>query len=136
MLAIRSVDAAKAVPLFWGFDDVQLPPSRWETYCREKGLSALVAERDGELMGFAVTASSPSALHILGLEGVTPVCRVLLNRMVRVAGERDMTAWLPRDRPDIHRMVRRLGFVQRRAGNFQGRPSRYYHWDRNGDVLT
>jgi hypothetical protein len=37
MLEVRLVDAAKAVPQFWGFSDAQLPPSSWETYCREKG---------------------------------------------------------------------------------------------------
>ena len=41
MLKVLVVDAAKAVPLFWGFYDVQLAPSSWETFCREKGLSAL-----------------------------------------------------------------------------------------------
>jgi hypothetical protein len=136
MLEVRLVDAAKAVPLFWDFDDAQPDPSSWEGYCRERGLSALVAECDGELMGFAVTASCPRFLHVLDLKGDTSACGVLLGRLVKLAGERDMTAWLPLGRPELHRMVRRLGFVHRRAGNFQGRPSCYYRWDRNGDVRT
>ena len=136
MLEVRDADAAEVVSLYWGFDDVQLAPSSWESYCRERGLSALVAECDGELMGFAVTASCPRFLHVLDLEGDTSACCVLLGRLVRLASERGMTAWLPLGRPELHRMVRRLGFVHRRAGNFQGRPSCYYRWDRNGDVRT
>jgi hypothetical protein len=115
---------------------VQLAPSSWETFCREKGLSALVAERHGELMGFAVTESCPRALHILDLEGDTKACRLLLDRMVMLAGERDMTAWLPLGRPDLHRMVRRLGFARSRSGNYQGRASCFYYWERNRDVRT
>jgi hypothetical protein len=133
MLEVRVVDAAKVVPLFWGFYDVQPAPSSWETFCREKGLSALVVERHGELMGFAVTASYPHALHILDLEGDSSACRLLLDRMVMLAGERDMTAWLPLGRPDVHHMVRRLGFVRSRAGNWA---SCFYHWERNRDVRT
>ena len=101
-----------------------------------KGLSALVAERDGELMGFAVAESCPRALHILDLEGDTKACRLLLDRMVMLAGERDMTAWLPLGRPDLHRMVRRLGFARSRSGNYQGRASCFYYWERNRDVRT
>jgi hypothetical protein len=87
-------------------------------------------------MGFAVAESCPRALHILDLEGDSPACRLLLDRMVRLAGERDLTAWLPPGRPDLHRMVRRLGFVQSRSGHLQRRSSRFDRWDRNRDVRT
>jgi hypothetical protein len=113
-----------------------MTPLSWEDYCQEKGLSALVAERDGELVGFAVAESSPRVLYILNLEGDTPACRLLLDSLVLLAGERDMTGWLPLDRPDLHRMAQRLGFVQSQEGDFQGRPSCLYRWDRNKDVRT
>ncbi len=136
MVVIRRVDAVKAVPLFWGIGDAPSAPLCWEDYCQEKGLSALVAEHQGELAGFAVAESQPRALHILNLEGDTPVCRLLLNRLVMLAGERDMTGWFPLDRPDLHQLARHLGFVRSCRGNFQGRACCHYCWDRNQDVRT
>jgi hypothetical protein len=52
-------------------------------------------------------------------------CR-LLGRLVRLAGERDMAAWLPES------MARRLGFVRAARETFRSRTTLFYVWDRNG----
>ncbi len=129
MLTIRSVDPTQAVP-----DDLGMTPREWLAYCRERGLIAFAAEADDDLVGFAAAESDHHAVHILILEGDADACRVLLDRLVRLAGERDMSGWIPADRRDIRRLVRRLGFVRVGEAEAGGRPSHFYYWCRNDDV--
>jgi hypothetical protein len=135
MLTIRSVDPARAVPVFLGIpDDGSLTPAEWDALCKERGLLALAAERDGELVGFAIAESHPQGVPIFNLEGDSHTCRLLLDRLTRLAGERNVSAWVPIDRPDVRRMVERRGFVRLAKGGPEGRPSDFDHWNRNADV--
>jgi len=135
MLTIHTVDTLEAIALFSDSpppDD--LSPAECEAYCRERGLVALVAEEGAMLAGFAVAESNAQAVHFIALEGGTDACRVLLHRLVRLAGERDVCGWCPAYRRDIQGMLRRLGFTRRQAGSCAGKPAHFYHWSRNEDV--
>ena len=129
MLVIRRVDPAQALPAFWG-----LPPRPWHAYCTRRGLLTFTAEQDGDLTGYAVAESHPRAVYVLDLVGDIQICRLLLDRLVRAAGERDVAGWFTMDRPDLGRVLVRLGFARVAREDFHGRPSHYYHWHRNRDV--
>lgn len=129
MLTIRSIDLTEAVP-----DDLDVTPREWLAYCRERGLVALAAEWDEEPVGFAVAESRPRSVHILKLEGHTRTCLLLLDRLTRLAGERNVGVWVPIGRFGMRRMLKRLGFARRAAGEREGGPAYFYHWNRNQDV--
>jgi hypothetical protein len=136
MLHIHTVDPSTAVILIGDLPPLTdyLSPGEWEAYCKDRGVFALVAEREGDLVGWAVAESSPRSLDILRIEGGTDVCRLLLGRLVRVAGERDLSGWVARDRPDVRRLFKRLGFFKGGRCIRDGVPSCFYFWDRNADV--
>jgi hypothetical protein len=119
LLTVHRIDLA---------DIVSDEPEEWLADCRERGVVALAAERDGEPAGFAVAASDQQAVYVLKLEGDAGTCRLLLDRLVRFAGERDMAACEQAGRPDIVRMFQDLGFVRHGGGPC------FYHWDRNANV--
>jgi hypothetical protein len=129
MLTIRSVDLTEVVP-----DDLDVTPKEWLAYCRERGLVALAAEWDEEPVGFAVAESRPRSVHILKLEGDTRTCLLLLDRLTMLAGERNVGVWVPIDRLDVRRMLKRLGFARRAGGEREDGPAYFYHWNRNADV--
>jgi hypothetical protein len=125
MLIIRAADPSEFLPL---------TPRQRDALCARRGLLALAAERGAARLGYAVAESHPQAVHFLDLDGDTETCRALLSRLVRVAGERNMSGWVPRERADVRRLLRRLGFVRLGKGRFRGRPSYLYFWDRNEDL--
>ena len=80
MLTVRTIDNTDTVALLSGSR-----PIKGQDH---EGVFALVAEEQGELAGFAVARSCPKAIVFFGLEGDTKTCRLLLERLVRRAGER------------------------------------------------
>src|ERR1700732_3300481 len=92
MLVIRQVDPARALPAFWSTSpSCGVKPSHWAAFCEHRGYVAFAAEREGNRVGFAVAESRPNVLHVLDLEGDAKVCGRLLERLVMLAGERDMS---------------------------------------------
>jgi len=131
MVVIRSVDPVEAVPLFLCMPEETLLPPEWPLYCKERGLLALVAEVDGELVGFAVAESHRQVVHILSLEGDGSACRLLLERLVRLAGERDVSGWFAAERTDILDSVEQRGFAHRGRADLDGRLMYFYAWEQN-----
>jgi hypothetical protein len=129
VLAIRRVDLTRAVP-----DHPNLTPTQWLAFCQERGLVAFTAERDQGPVGFAAAESDATAVHVVLLEGDADACRVLLDRLVRLAGERDLSGWVPVDRPDLRGLFEGLGFFCSAQAEPGGRPSWFYYWCRNEDV--
>src|SRR5262249_13511520 len=107
-------------------------PGQWKRTCSRMGLLAFAAEEDGTLLGFTLAETGPKSVHFLDLEGDAGTCRLLLDRLVRAAGERDVSGWVPAARHDLRGLVVRLGFAVQAADDFRGRPCRLYYWDRNG----
>ena len=134
MLVIRSVDPSYAVGLFTEpLSCDAMTPAECREFCRERGLIALAADvaDEDDLAGFAVAESDPKAVHFLMLEGDTETCRSLLDRLVRLAGERDVSGWCPIDREDVQRLLEGRGFVRKYRDRFFGCPCYLYHWNRN-----
>ena len=135
MLVIRKVDPSFAVGLCTeSLTAEDMTPGQCEAFCQEKGLVALAAERDDDLAGFAVAESSPKAVHFLMLEGDSATCRILLDRLVRLAGERDVSGWCPVGCGNIRKLLEERGFTRTQRSRFLGCPCFLYHWHRNADV--
>ena len=135
MLVLHPVDLADAIALFCEDPPLSaMTPTQCAAFCKERGLLGFAAEEDGELAGFAVAESHPRRLEVLNLEGTAPACRLLLHRLVLLAGERDVSGWFPAGRPDVLRMVEEVGFRRQFRDDSQGRPAYLYYWSRNEDV--
>ena len=135
MLVIHSVDPTTLIPaLILMAEGAEMTPAQWKSYCEGRGLMAFAAEQDGDLAGFAVGESCPHRIHIRRLEGDTDTCRLLFDRLVMAAGERNLSGWVPDDRPDLLRMFRRRGFVRGGQGHPEDRTAHFYFWDRNADL--
>jgi len=100
-----------------------------ETFCRQLGLVGLVAEREGDLAAFAVAESHPRVLHVANLEGEPDASRLLLVRLMRLAGERDVSVCCSVERQDLQEVIEEMGFAQQH----QDRHSCYYLWRQNVD---
>ncbi|MFO0845813.1 MAG: hypothetical protein U0797_26095 [Gemmataceae bacterium] len=132
MLVLHRFNPADVAALLPGVPgQAGMTPAEWEAYCDERGLLAFAAEEDGELVGLALAESGPQAVHVLAADGRPDACRLLVERLVRLAGERDVTAWCPEDKGDLRETLRGLGFVDLHRGDFLGRPSHYYRLGRN-----
>jgi hypothetical protein len=81
-----------------------MTPAQTALYLR-RGLVAFGVEENGQLAGLSIAESRPRGVHILGMEGRTGACLLLLERLVRFAGERDLSAWCPASRPDVRHML-------------------------------
>ena len=131
-MVVHMVDPVLSIPRFSGLAEfINLPPMAWDFLCQTRGLVALAAEQDEELMGFAVAESIPQVLHILTLKGDPNCCRLLLQRLVMLAGECDVSGWFPLDQAEVRKVLKRLGFV---PYTFQSEHSCYYRLNRNQDV--
>jgi hypothetical protein len=129
MLTIRPIDPTQVEP-----EEAGLTRAEWLAFCRERGLVAFAAERGEELVGLAVAETDAKVVHVAILEGDTNTCHALLDRLVMLAGERDMSGWVPVDRLDVQRLAEQLGFVRVATGDFEGVPSSLYYWSRNADL--
>lgn len=132
MVFIRSVDPVKAVPqlLCTFIEDGQLPPE-WTSFCKERGLVVLVAEAEGELLGFTIAESHPNVVHVLSLEGDDLVCHLLLQRVARLAGERNLSGWFPIDQATVLARPEWQGFTRHCLADIEGRLSFFCYWERN-----
>ena len=127
MLSIHPVDLSDALELFCESPPLEgMTPTQCAAFCRRRCLVAFAAERDDNLVGFAVAESDPNGVAVLNLEGDIDACRLLLGRLVRLAGERDVTSWCPADRPDVVELLEARGFSRECRDDFLARPSFLY----------
>jgi hypothetical protein len=129
MLTIRRIDPTQVES-----EEGDLTRMEWLAFCRDRGLVAFAAERGEELVGLAAAESDAKVVHVAILEGDTGTCHALLDRLVRLAGERDMSGWVPLGRPDVRRLILRLGFAPVASADIDGVPSCLYYWSRNADL--
>jgi len=127
MFIIKPVDPVEFYPLFRGVEPAaDLPPDQWAAACKERGFLAFLAIRDEAFAGYAVAESNPKVLEILDLDGDTYTCRFLLERLVRLAGERNVSSRCPVTRTDVQKMLHWLGFAWRGVDDGQGWPCHLY----------
>jgi hypothetical protein len=129
MVTIRRIEPTQVEP-----EGAGMSRAEWLAFCLDRGLVAFAAEEGREVVGLAAAETDAKVVHVAILEGDTGACHALLGRLVRLAGERDMSGWVPADRCDVRRMAEHLGFVRVATGDFEGVPSFLYYWCRNADV--
>jgi len=128
MFVICTVDVAEAIALFYeNTTFARMTPAQCKAFCQERGFLALVAEEDDMYAGLAIAESTPKALHVLKLEGCDDACRLLLERLMRIAGERDVSGRCQADQAGMREMFQAKGFLEL----FQEGCQCYYYWDRN-----
>ncbi len=126
MLTIHPLQASDVACL--GMRDLRghVAPSEAAAYCRQRGLFGLAAKQDGRLTGLAVACSHPEALVVTGLRGTPRACRLLLRRLTRQAGERDLSVWCPTRCRRLAKLLGNAGFVLVYESRFQGEPAFLY----------
>src|SRR5262245_21652040 len=96
VVVIHRLDTSEATALFTNTPpEAAMTPSQWRSFCLEGGLLAFAAEDEGQFVGLALAESHPRVVKVLAVAGREDACRLLLERLVRLAGERDMSAWCP-----------------------------------------
>jgi hypothetical protein len=123
MFTVRTIHDTDTIALLCGS-----PPL---TEADHEGVFALAAEERGELVGFAVARSCPKAICFFGLEGDPRTCRFLLQRLVRLAGERDVCGWCSARRADLRRLLEQMSFARQECEPLSDRPMNFYYLDQN-----
>jgi hypothetical protein len=124
MLTLRNIHPEAVQSLLPGAPDRgRMTPQEWEAFVHRASPVAFVAEEEGKMVGFVFAESHPTLVHVLFLEGTAVACRLLLERIVRLAGERNMAGRFPIDRPDLLAILDLAGFKRRFKDEFWGRPS-------------
>jgi hypothetical protein len=132
VLTVHELDPADAAELFPdGLAEAGIDPSRWEAGCAAGEFVVFVAERDEDAVGFAVVSSNPRRLRLAALGGDGAAAGALLDRVVPAAGERDVSAWCPADRPRLGDLLRRRGFARVGQSDRGGPPLYLYKLSRN-----
>lgn len=131
MLAVFHLNITDVTSKFCQFPGDGVEWTGWNAFCRERGLFALVADADGTPVGLTVAESTPEVVRFLALEGNAAACSLLLERLLRMAGERDVGGWCPTDRYDLRGLLDGAGFRRRTESDCRGQPCCYYHLSRN-----
>src|SRR5205085_243007 len=86
------------------------PGLGWEAFCWWRGLVAYAAVDGRACVGWALAESHPRSVDVLQLRGGPGAVRLLLGRLVRSAGEREVSLVCPEDRQDIAALLGEYGF--------------------------
>jgi hypothetical protein len=136
MPAIRAIDPAFAVALLTDSLTTEgMTPEQCREVCLDRGLVALATGDEDEQVGFAVAESDHEAVRFLLLDGDAGTCGLLLDRLERLAGERDVGGWCPAARPDLRGLLEGRGFRRLYRGIFLCCESDYYHHGREGQEV-
>ena len=135
MLRVRQLSPADAALLFRdGLAGAGISPGRWEAGCTAGSFLAFTAQRGGNPVGFAVASSDPRQLRVAALVGEAGAAGPLLDRVVRAAGERDVSVWCPAGHARLRALLRRRGFARVGRSDDGGPPADLYHLSRNERV--
>ena len=111
MLTVHDLEPADAAQLFpGGLADIDR--ARWEAGCAAGKYLVFAAQRDEDPVGFAVAESHPCGLVALALEGGGGATRLLLERVIRAAGERDVGVFCPAGQTGLRDLLLGRGFVR------------------------
>src|SRR5947209_7632985 len=130
MLTIRPLHPTAALALLGARPaDEGIEKECWDRWSLDGTLLAFVAREDAMAVGLALAESRPRWVHVFLLEGTTDAGHLLLERLVRSAGERDVSVWCPAARMDVRELLEQRGFARLAQGDFLGRPSYLYRLD-------
>jgi hypothetical protein len=125
MLVIRDYDAEQLLERQGGTGPSGQAAAWWAAYGRGRGLRLVVAEGRSGLAGLAVADPRADAVYVLHLEGAPEAARLLLEYLVGLAGDREVSGWLPDD-PALHGVLQAAGFRAGVGHAFWGRRYRVY----------
>jgi hypothetical protein len=132
MPTIRAIDPSFAFGLLTDSPATEgMTPERCRQVCLDRGLVALATGDEDERFGFAVAESDQKAVRFLLLDGDEEMCGMLLDRLERLAGERDVGGWCPAARRDVRGLLEGRGFRRLYRGEFLSCQSDFYYHDRN-----
>jgi hypothetical protein len=130
-LIVRRIDRREAHRLLRGVARfAALTPERWDSLWENHGLVAFAAEARQSLRAFALAESHPQTVHVAHLGGRPDACWLLLERLVRLAGERDMSAVVPMAHPELQVLLEELGFLRVFEEDRGGGRNYVYRWNR------
>jgi hypothetical protein len=113
MLSVRQLSPADAAELFPdGLAGAGIGPARWEAGCTAGKYLLFTAQRGGTPVGFAIASSAPRRLRVAILAGEARAAGPLLDRVMRAAGERDVSVWCAADNAGLRGLLRRRGFAR------------------------
>jgi hypothetical protein len=123
---VREYDADQLLERYGGPPRLPAAAAWWAAYGRGRGLRLVVAEgTSGGLEGLAVADARADAVYVLHLEGAPEAARLLLEYLVGLAGDREVSGWLPDD-PALHGVLQAAGFASGEWQAFWGRAYRLY----------
>jgi hypothetical protein len=132
MRRVRQLSPADAAELFPdGLAGAGIGPARWEAGCTAGKYLLFTAQRGGTPVGFAIASSDPRRLRVAILAGEAGAAGPLLDRVLRAAGERDVSVWCPAGHARLRALLRRRGFARVGRSDDSGPPSYLYHLSRN-----
>ena len=126
MATVHSLKLADAIALFQGVVSSGEVPADWEKERERGGFFGLGVFDQEELTGFALAESHPSLVHALCVDGTPDACRLLINKLSMMAGERNLNVWVPLARGDVIDYVKSRGFQRLCEESMRGAPSRLY----------
>ena len=130
-LVVRRVDRGEAHRLLSGVARFgALTAVQWDARWENHGLVAFAAEEGGSLWAFALAESHPQIVHLTHLAGRLDACRLLLDRLELLAGERDLSGVVPVHLTEVQALLEERGFVRIWQEDVRGWPVYVYHWDR------
>jgi hypothetical protein len=77
---------------------------------RSRDLVAFAATEGDTLEGLAIAESKPRLLHVSYLKGSDDACHLLLQRLILLAGERDVSVACRADRAEVRQFLEGEGF--------------------------
>jgi hypothetical protein len=130
-LVVRRVDRGEAHRLLSGVARFgALTAVQWDALWENHGLVAFAAEEGGSLRAVALAESHPQVLHLSHLVGHLDACRLLLDRLVLLAGERDMSGAVPTHLTQVQALLQERGFVRVWQQDLRGWPVYVYRRER------
>jgi hypothetical protein len=113
MLSVHQLSPADAALLLRDMAaEAGISPSRWEDDCTAGKYLAFAAQRGPDPVGLAVASSTPGRLRVVGPAGEAWAVAPLLDRVMRAAGERDVSVWCAADNAGLRDLLVRRGFLR------------------------
>jgi hypothetical protein len=123
MLTLHSLDMAEAVKLVpEEFPACGFTPERWFKFCKRRGFRVYYAADGLAPNAFAFVESRPRLVHVQVWDGTTAGCRLLLDHLLKMAGERSLCIWCHATKEDLLTLLLAAGFRPLYEDELSGQP--------------